>query len=550
LNREQWVFIELTNTFLNNVIGSVLLIISYFCKEYTMPMKLKLPLTFILSLLLSVTFSQNHFQKLVGTGFPGEARSFCTSIDGNYVAACAGSLIKMDTNGYVVWVKKYLTPAIYNQSKVIRQMNGGYLVIYDIKFGGVGGNDIMVFNTDSAGQIEWIKIYGSVGYDVPSDVMEMSNGDFVICGQSNAFGSGDKDLLMMRISKVGEQFWQRSYGTSSDEDAAEKLIATASGNIVVAGCISDQLSLVETSSSGVHIWSKAYGYGTLYDLVENPANGDLFACGKMVPDISKSGQNLFVMNTDSSGNVKWAKIIGNNANECAYSLSANSNYSQLFLAGYEHPEFKADVDAISLCLNANNGAIVWSKAYGTIKNELFYDNRLLNDNTLVNVGFSDYSDTTYHNLYIVKTTADGVSGCNDASFVPALDSLLSQVDYAMPVVLDSGELTVITKCYPPSWMPHGEITLCSNSGIEDNEETQIPYLYPNPVSGESQIHIVAGSYRSYEIFDVAGQCLMASAIGKQSNSIRVLASEYAAGIYLLKLERENGSFASIKFVVQ
>ncbi|MEI6854179.1 MAG: T9SS type A sorting domain-containing protein [Bacteroidota bacterium] len=513
-------------------------------------MKLKLLFTLVLSLLFSFTYAQNHFRKLVGTGFSGEARSFCTSTDGNYVVACAGSLIKVDTSGYVVWVKKYLTPAMYNQSKVIRQMNGGYLVIYDIKFGGVGGNDIMVFNTDSAGQIEWIKIYGSNGYDVPSDVLEMSNGDFVICGQSNAFTAGDKDVLMMRISKFGEQVWQRTYGTSSDEDAAEKLIATASGNIVVAGSISNQLSLVKTNSFGEFIWSKAYGYGALYDLIENPANGDLFACGKMVPDISKSGQNLFVMNTDSSGNVKWAKIIGNNANECAYSLSANSDYSQIYLAGQELADTSSKGNAIAMSIQGSDGAISWSKSYGTAMNEVFYDNLLLNDNTLVNVGFSDYSDTTYHNLYIVKTTADGVSGCNDASFVPAHDSLLSLVAYDMPLVLDSGELTVITKCYPPSWIAHGELTLCSNSGIEDDEENQTPYLYPNPVTGESHIVIVAGTYKSYEVFDVAGQCLKASVIGNQTNNIAVKASEYAAGIYLLKLFRENGSSASIKFVVQ
>ncbi len=512
-------------------------------------MKKILYLSALFILLFSYAHAQNQFQKLVGTGFPGEAHSLCISQDGNYVAACAGSLFKVDTNSNVVWVKKYLSPLMYHRSYVIRQSNNGYLVIYDIISGGIGSDDIMVFNTDSAGQIEWIKVFGSSGFDIPADVKEMDNGDFVICGQSNGFDLADKDMLLIRISKVGEQLWQRTFGTASDDDHAEKLIASGSGDLIMAGSMAGKISLTKTNANGELTWSKVYGFGCLYDIVEDTTHGDLFVCGSMSPDNSKSGENLFVMKTDSAGNVEWVKLIGNNANETAYSISASSDHSRLYIAGRERPDSTVNGDAISLCLQATDGTIHWSRSYGTNENEVFYDNQLLNDNTLVNVGFSNYSDTIYHNLYIVKTSANGLSGCNETSFDPLFDSMLSIVAEELPIVLDSGDLTVITKCYPPSWTSYSCFALCSNS-IANYEDTPPLRVYPNPVAAEATIELTEGGYLSYRIFDMAGKCVKDAAIEQQSARVTIKATDLFPGVYLIKLVRSNGLYASVKFVVE
>jgi hypothetical protein len=513
-------------------------------------MKSKIFIAGFLFFCFSHAYSQHQFQKLVGIGLPGVAASFCISQEGNYVVACAGSLFQLDSNGGVVWVKNYLPPVMYNKSFVIRQNNGGYLMLVDIRKSGIGLNDMMVFNTDSAGQIDWIKIYGNTGLDVPADVVEMDNGDFIICGQSNGFDLGDNDMVMMRINKYGNQFWQRFYGTSSENDHPEKLIKTTSGGLIMAGKLSDQLCMVKTKGNGEYTWSKTYGYGSLYDMIENPANGDLFVCGKMVPDNSKSGENMLVMNTDSAGNVKWAKLIGNNALESANSLSVNSDFSLLYIAGQQSNDSSANSNAIALCLQADDGSMVWSKSYGSSScNEMFYDNRLLHDNTLVNVGFSDYSDTTFHNLYIVKSTEEGFSGCDETLFQPLVDSNLSLTAINLPVTLDSGELMVLSKCYPPDWTAFAQLTLCYNS-VEELDEANAPVLYPNPVSSTSRMDFAMGVYVSAEIFSIAGKCVKSIPIDEQATGIILQREAFAKGVYLLKLMGEDGSYAAVTFVVE
>jgi hypothetical protein len=365
-------------------------------------MKIHFLIPVFLFIIVSNSFSQNVFQKVTGIGYPGNANSFCVSADSTFVSACSGSLVKMDTNGNVIWAKRNLMPAMYKKSKVISQANGGYMVLYDMIANGYGSSDIMVFNTDSAGLIEWIRYYGTDYTDIPNDIIEMPNGDFLITGLTNSFSHGEKDILLMRINKTGDQFWQRTYGTASDEDGAEKLIKSSFGGFVLAGKITSGICILQTDDDGLIKWCNMYESGTLYDIIENPVNGDLFVCGVIMPNL-RGGNNIFVMQSDSSGNVKWAKIIGNNNNEIAYSISSNQDFSQVFIAGEYQADTSSASDAFAACLNAGDGSIIWAKLYSSLQKNVFYDNAVYNFNSLINVGVSDCCDTTYRNIYMVKT---------------------------------------------------------------------------------------------------------------------------------------------------
>jgi hypothetical protein len=506
---------------------------------------------FLTSAVFSVVhvFAQSPFQKLIGSGYPGEAHSFCTSVEGYYVAAVAGSLVKIDTNGFVVWVKKYLAPNMYVHSFVIRQSNNGYMMVFDVMKAGIGLDDIMMFNTDSSGQIEWIRLLGTTGSDVPEDVKELSNGDFIICGQSNGFGQTGQDMLLMRISKNGDPLWQRTYGTASDDDLAEKMIVSANGNYYLGGTLSTHLSILKTNQNGELLWSNTYGFGKVQDMIQNPATGDLFVCGKTMPDNSKAGENMFVMKTDSSGNVIWAKINGDNTNATAYSISISDDYSTIYIAGEVHADSASDGEAIAMSLQASDGTINWSKAYGTGQQETFYDNMFIHDHTLVNLGYANTSDSTLRNIYIVQTPTSGISGCFENNYVPVLDSNLTLSATITPVVSDTGDITLITKCFPPSWISHSELTLCSNS-IEESQQSQSLQVFPNPVRDVSVIELNAGDFSVCEIYDLSGKCCQSMTINKQSACIFIKRNDFCPGIYLVKLIRENASYTSIKIAVE
>ncbi|HNW89321.1 MAG TPA: T9SS type A sorting domain-containing protein [Bacteroidales bacterium] len=508
-------------------------------------MKSKILFTTLFVLIATNTFSQNIFQKVTGIGYPGNAYSFCISSDSSFVTASAGSLVKTDTAGNILWAKKYLAPGMYNKSKVISLSNGGYIMLVSMSSDGFGSGDILFFNMDSEGLIKWIKYFGTAYTDIPEDVVELPNGDFVITGQTNSFGYPDKEVLLMRISKYGDQYWQRSYGTSSDYDIAHKLLYSAFGGFILSGEMSSKKNITRTDDHGTVKWCSSYGWGSLFDLSENPLNGDIYACGVITDDL-RGGTNIFVMRADSSGNVIWSKKMGDNNNEIAYSICCDPAFSRLYVAGGCQVDSISAADAFVACLSAADGSIQWAKRYGSQQNDIFYDNAVYNDNSLVNVGNSECCDTAYQNIFMVKTMLDGTSGCNEYDFLPVIDSNLAIIPEEALINTDTGDLWVTSICFPPHLISHQQLTLCSTESIAEVHNSALE-IYPNPAANHFNIVYELKGGETIDIFNETGE-KVDFIYTSHGQTITVDSDKLPGGIYLLRISDNKTQFIR-KFIL-
>lgn len=508
-------------------------------------MKIKILFPVLFGLITASTFAQNIYQKVAGIGYPGNAYSFCISSDSAFVIATAGSLVKTDTTGNILWAKRYLSSDMQKKIKVIRLENGGYIMLVNMILGGFGSDDIMVFNMDSAGLIQWIKYFRTDYTDIPEDVVELTNGDFVITGQTNSFGYADKDVLLMRISKYGDQYWQRSYGTASDYDIAHKLLYSAFGGFILAGEMSSVKNIIRTDDNGAVKWTSSYGWGSLFDLSENPLNGDIYACGVITDDL-RGGTNIFVMRTDSSGNVIWSKKMGNSNNEIAYSISCDHDFSRVYIAGGYQMDSVSAADAFVACLSAANGSIQWAKRYGSQQNDIFYDNAVYNDNSLVNVGNSECCDTAYQNIFMVKTMLDGTSGCNEYDFLPVIDSNLAIIPQEALINTDTGDLWVTSICFPPHLISHQQLTLCSTESIAEVHNSALE-IYPNPAANHFNIVYELKGGETIDIFNETGE-KVDFIYTSHGQTITVDSDKLPGGIYLLRISDNKTQFIR-KFIL-
>ena len=104
-----------------------------------------------------------------------------------------------------------------------------------------GGGDIWLVKVDARGQVLWDKSYGGSQLDLPVQLLEKSDGNYVLLAtiqstdqQIHHHHGGVTDIWLAELTPDFNIVWSRAYG-GSQRDSAEGMIATASGSIIVGG---------------------------------------------------------------------------------------------------------------------------------------------------------------------------------------------------------------------------------------------------------------------------------------------------------------------------
>ena len=147
----------------------------------------------------------------------------------------------------------------------------------------------------------FIKTYGGVGVDVMNDMIQSSDGGFVLAGYSTSFSNGGKDWFIVKTDGSGNQLWQTNIGGIGDDEA--RAIVESNGNYAVAGFLSNgsgnQLASVAIiSESGSLIDSISYNIPG-----RNLSPNDIVHFsygGYMVVGSFSDGQSSFLIDLDES----------------------------------------------------------------------------------------------------------------------------------------------------------------------------------------------------------------------------------------------------------
>ncbi len=108
-----------------------------------------------------------------------------------------------------------------------------------------GGYDIWILKLDEKGNLIWEKSIGGSLYDGAQAVVEQSNGNYLVLGQTYSrdgdiqFPRGSSDVLLAELSPDGTLLSAHSYGTPEFETAND-MILRPDGTLVVVGHSSPQ----------------------------------------------------------------------------------------------------------------------------------------------------------------------------------------------------------------------------------------------------------------------------------------------------------------------
>ncbi len=189
--------------------------------------------------------------------------------------------------------------------------------------------------------IQWQKNYGGTLDDEAFSIVVLSDSNYVIVGGS---GSIDGDVLnhhsispgfhipdvwLIKINALGNLQWNKCYG-GSFVDEGRSVIQTFDGGFIITGST----------------WSQ---------------DGDVIG-------LHGSSGDVWIVKTDSVGNLQWQKCLGGANDDYAFQISQARDSGFIVVGGADYgsvdfPGYHGGID-VALAKIKNNGVKQWGKCFG------------------------------------------------------------------------------------------------------------------------------------------------------------------------------------------
>jgi len=167
------------------------------------------------------------------------------------------------------WAKTYGESGNETAYTIKQTSDGGFIVVGETDSFGVGYRDFLILKLDSNGNVTWQKTYGGTNVDgfykdTANSIHQTSDGGYIMIGLTGSFGAPVYDILVLKLDSNGDIDWQKRYG-GYNSDWSYSILSTSDGGYIVAGG-TDSFGaggkdrwLLKLNSDGGISWQKTYG---------------------------------------------------------------------------------------------------------------------------------------------------------------------------------------------------------------------------------------------------------------------------------------------------
>jgi hypothetical protein len=377
-------------------------------------------------------FSQITFEKVFEGYYDEQAACVQQTADGGYVIAGSSDptgsgimdfyLIKTDSEGNEEWSRLY-GGFDYDDCNYVQQVSdGGYVLVGNTESFGSGGSDVYLVKTDASGYVEWSRTFGGSDNDYGRCVQYTQDGGYFIVGYTESYGYGSYDVYVIKTDSSGNVEWSRTYGGTEDDRAMSVIQTTDTGYVIVGYTYSFNVDardvyLIKTDLNGVEEWSRTYG-GSAYDYgwcVQQTVDG-----GYVITGYSNSftavDYDVYLIKTDSEGNEIWSRLLGGDGEDRGYSVCQTSDEGYV-ITGSTH-SFGAGGYDVYLIKTDPNGIESWTQTFGGPRFDYGQCVRQTTDGGYIIAGHTEMTGGVY-DIYLIKTNGNGDVGIESEGSITA-----------------------------------------------------------------------------------------------------------------------------------
>ena len=250
--------------------------------------------------------------------------------------------------------------------------SSGYLLGGDTNSFGFGGYDMLLVKTDTDGGVQWAKNYGGSGSESINAIQLLSSGCLVV-GLTTSFGEGNADGLVIKTDDNGNVLWSYSYGKSEDDELYA--VDTLSDGYIFGGKTmkfptgyTNDAIVIKTLSDGTVDWARTYG-GPGYDSINNIcAKTTSIFLGGSTKSFGLSNKAFFLFSISNSGELLWGRLYAHAEHEDRLACLLPTSDGGFLLGGESLPNNGDPRDCLVIKVNSQ-GDVQWSFLYGTAEHE-------------------------------------------------------------------------------------------------------------------------------------------------------------------------------------
>ena len=290
--------------------------------------------------------------------------------------------------------------------------DGGYIVAGQTESFGAGGTDFWVLKLSPNGSVEWERTYGGKKEDIAYCILQTSDGGYIVAGQTESFGAGSDDYLVLKLDQKGNIQWQNTYG-GIYFDRALSICESNQGGYLVGGHTASfgagvwDFWVLKLDTDGSLQWQNTYGGKETEYLrsVQQTDDGGYILAGTTATFFKGYLYNFWVVKIASDGIIEWERSIGGAESEWGHSIVQTDDGGYI-VAGDKFISSDVAYDFWVLKLSAD-GKIQWQYTYGKEKQEIAYAIAQTEDSGYMVSGFTESSGLGNDDIWIMKLLEDG-----------------------------------------------------------------------------------------------------------------------------------------------
>ncbi|MHA1251498.1 MAG: hypothetical protein ACTSRP_16020 [Candidatus Helarchaeota archaeon] len=280
-------------------------------------------------------------------------------------------ILKYDIRGNLIWNKTWTGPNLNIDGALDMELDliNNYLFIVGITRSiGAGGQDIILLKYYTNGTLIWYRTWGGINNDRGFGIdFDDNNKIIYICGDTESFGAGGKDAVILKYDENG--------------------------------------TLIQNNTWG------GIGFDSIYDLKIDFSNNCIFATGRTHSLVDPSGDWL-LLKFDMNCNLLWAKSGGYDDYDCASGLTLDNN-NYLYISGVtKNYKIGRPYTDLFLAKYDITGNLIWNYTWGDCDHDDGISNSGIefnsNDNCIYLVGYSgSYITKGFSDIIFTKYATNG-----------------------------------------------------------------------------------------------------------------------------------------------